>query len=661
MALLEVDNLQTHFRTPEGINRAVDGVSFHVDEGETLAIVGESGCGKSVTSMSLMRLIAEPPGKIAGSIRFQGKDLLQLSEREMRAIRGNDISMIFQEPMTSLNPVLTVGRQIGETLRMHQGLDKQAAEARAIEMLTLVGIPEPARRVREYPHQLSGGMRQRVMIAMALACNPKLLIADEPTTALDVTIQAQILQLMLDLKRRVGAAIVLITHDLGVVAEIAERVMVMYAGRKVEEAPVAELFRSPRHPYTQGLLGAVPKLGSSLTGAARRLAEIPGQVPSLKERIEGCVFAGRCALATDLCRQVAPGSRREGTPPHRRLPLRAQGGGRGMSAPLLQVNDLKKHFPVRGGLFSRKSNWVYAVDGVSFEVERGETLSLVGESGCGKSTVGRAILRLFDITAGQVVLDGQRIDDLSPGGLRSMRRRVQVVFQDPFSSLNPRMRVRDILAEPIRNFGLAKSSAELEAKVAALMDTVRLPRDALGRRPHEFSGGQRQRIGIARALAAEPELIVCDEAVSALDVSVKAQIVNLLQDLQREFGLALLFISHDLAIVEHMTHRVAVMYLGKIVEMAPRQQIFTAPRHPYTRALLSAVPVPEPGAIRNPIILKGDVPSPINPPSGCRFHTRCPYVFDRCRTEEPELRSTEGGQWVACHLEALPEAPGAAH
>jgi peptide/nickel transport system ATP-binding protein len=304
MALLEVQNLQTHFRTPEGINRAVEGVSFHVDEGETLAIVGESGCGKSVTAMSLMRLIPEPPGKIAGSVRFQ--------DREMRAIRGNDISMIFQEPMTSLNPVLTVGRQIGETLRIHQGLDKQAAEARAIEMLTLVGIPEPARRVREYPHQLSGGMRQRVMIAISLACSPKLLIADEPTTALDVTIQAQILQLMLDLKRRVGAAVILITHDLGVVAEIAERVMVMYAGRKVEEAPVAELFRSPRHPYTQGLLGAVPKLGSSLTGSARRLAEIPGQVPSLKEHIEGCAFAGRCSLATDLCRQIAPGLEEKG-------------------------------------------------------------------------------------------------------------------------------------------------------------------------------------------------------------------------------------------------------------------------------------------------------------------------------------------------------------
>jgi peptide/nickel transport system ATP-binding protein len=328
-----------------------------------------------------------------------------------------------------------------------------------------------------------------------------------------------------------------------------------------------------------------------------------------------------------------------------------------MNAPLLQVNDLKKHFPVRGHLLKRNASRVYAVDGVSFEIARGETLSLVGESGCGKSTVGRAILRLFDITAGQVVLDGQRIDDLSPDRLRQMRRRVQVVFQDPFSSLNPRLRVRDILAEPIRNFGLAKSSAELEAKVASLMDTVRLPRDALTRRPHEFSGGQRQRICIARALAAEPDLIVCDEAVSALDVSVKAQIVNLLQDLQREFGLALLFISHDLAIVEHMTHRIAVMYLGKIVEIAAREQIFASPKHPYTKALLSAVPVPDPTVHRTPIILKGDVPSPINPPSGCRFHTRCPYVFDRCRTEEPELRQRAEGQWAACHLEALPETP----
>jgi peptide/nickel transport system ATP-binding protein len=322
-----------------------------------------------------------------------------------------------------------------------------------------------------------------------------------------------------------------------------------------------------------------------------------------------------------------------------------------MSAPLLQVNDLKKHFPIRSGLFGRSKSRVHAVDGVSFEIARGETLSLVGESGCGKSTVGRAILRLFDVTAGQIVLDGKRIDDLGPGSLREMRRRVQVVFQDPFSSLNPRMRIRDILAEPINNFGLAKSAAERDARIAELMEIVRLPRDAVNRRPHEFSGGQRQRIGIARALAAKPDLIVCDEAVSALDVSVKAQIVNLLQDLQREFGLALLFISHDLAIVEHMTHRVAVMYLGKIVEMAPRQQIFATPGHPYTKALLSAVPIPEPGAERTPIILKGDVPSPVNPPKGCRFNTRCPLAFDRCRVEAPELRLKGEDQWVACHLE----------
>ena len=324
-----------------------------------------------------------------------------------------------------------------------------------------------------------------------------------------------------------------------------------------------------------------------------------------------------------------------------------------MNAPLLEVNDLKKHFQVGGGLLRARA-FVYAVDGVSFTIRRGETLALVGESGCGKSTVGRAILRLFDITAGQVILDGQRIDDLPAGSLRPLRRRVQVVFQDPFSSLNPRMRVRDILAEPMRNFGLARSARDVEARVQALMDKVRLPRDAVNRWPHEFSGGQRQRIGIARALAAEPELIVCDEAVSALDVSVKAQIVNLLQDLQQELGLALLFISHDLAIVEHMTHRVAVMYLGKIVEVAPKRQIFAAPRHPYTQALLSAVPVPEPGAARKRIILKGDVPSPINPPKGCRFHTRCPYVFDRCRSEEPALRLTEAGHLAACHLHDLP-------
>ncbi len=489
----------------------------------------------------------------------------------MRDIRGNEISMIFQEPMTSLNPVLTIGRQLRETLQLHEGLDRNAAEKRAVEMLTLVGIAEPQRRVREYPHQLSGGMRQRVMIAMALACNPKLLIADEPTTALDVTIQAQILDLMRDLKHRVGAAIILITHDLGVVAEVAERVMVMYAGRKVEEASVGDLFRTPRHPYTQGLLGAVPKLGSSVTGEESRLAEIPGLVPSLKQphrrlRVreplssgDGFVPRGRAAART----QGAPATSRPATTrrakrlrPHERAPRNQRSEEalpRRSRLPRSRPHGSMRSTASRSRLRAAK-RWRWSAKAAA----------------ASRRSAARSC-KLFDVTAGQVVLDGQRIDDLSPGALWPMRRRMQVVFQDPFSSLNPRMRVKDIVAEPIRNFGLATSAADLDARVAALLDRVRLPREAADRWPHEFSGGQRQRIGIARALAAEPDLIICDEAVSALDVSVKAQIINLLQDLQRELGLAMLFISHDLAIVEHMTHRVAVMYLGKIVEMAPKR------------------------------------------------------------------------------------------
>ena len=666
MALLEIDTLQVHFATRDGVVRAVDGLSFAIGAGETLALVGESGCGKSVTSMSILRLVKEPPGRIAGTIRFDGRDLLRLPEAEMRRLRGNDISMVFQEPMTSLNPVLTVGFQIGETLRLHQGLGRRAAEARAVEMLELVGIPAPARRVREYPHQLSGGMRQRVMIAMALACNPRLLIADEPTTALDVTIQAQILDLMRDLKTRLGSAILLITHDLGVVAEMAQRIVVMYAGRKVEEAAVRDLFARPLHPYTRGLLGAVPRLGSSLDPAASgRLVEIPGQVPSLRAPIVGCAFAGRCPDVTDRsprpARRRRPATSPPATTPNASAPRRSSRDRvahdkvrRMKTPPLLEANALRKHFPLRGGLFGRSRGVVHAVDGVTFTVDRGETLSVVGESGCGKSTVGRMILRLTDLTDGEVLLDGERIDNLPPRRLRPIRRRVQVVFQDPFSSLNPRMRVRDIIAEPIVNFGIARGRAAVDDRVATMLDTVRLPRDAMRRHAHEFSGGQRQRIGIARALAPGADLLVCDEAVSALDVSVKAQIVNLLADLQRDLGLAMLFISHDLAIVEHMTHRVAVMYLGKIAEIADRRSLFSSPRHPYTRALLSAVPVPDPDARRARIVLRGDVPSPIDPPSGCRFHTRCPCVFDRCRVEEPWLRDVGPTQKVACHLDELP-------
>ncbi len=469
--LLQVETLQTHFGTPDGVVRAVDGLSFRIGAGETVALVGESGCGKSVTSMSILRLIAEPPGRIAGNILFRGRDLLALSEREMRRVRGKEISMIFQEPMTSLNPVLTVGWQIGETLRLHEGLSARAAEARAVEMLTLVGLPAPDRQVRAYPHQLSGGMRQRVMIAMAVACNPRLLIADEPTTALDVTIQAQILDLMRGLKARLGSAILLITHDLGVVAEMAQRVVVMYAGRCVEEASVEAIFARPMHPYTRGLLGAVPRLGSVADA---------GRAQQAHRNFRAGAQPARAGPWLRFRRALRPGERpvprggavgRGKAPgPFRRLPPRRglRGTGRMSAAKLLEVSDLTKHFAVSGGLFGRMRGIVHAADGVSFDIARGETLSLVGESGCGKSTVGKAILRLFPLTAGEVRLDGQRIDNLPAHRLRPLRRRIQIVFQDPFSSINPRLRVRDIIAEPIVNFAVARGR-ELDDRVAALI------------------------------------------------------------------------------------------------------------------------------------------------------------------------------------------------
>jgi peptide/nickel transport system ATP-binding protein len=677
-ALLEVEDLRTYFYTRDGVVRALDGVSFSVERGETLAVVGESGCGKSVTALSILRLIASPPGRIvSGRVAFAGRNLLALSEREMRSVRGNEISMIFQEPMTSLNPVLTIGRQIAETARVHRGLSAGEAKQKAIEMLALVNIPEAERRVSQYPHELSGGMRQRVMIAMALTCGPRLLIADEPTTALDVTIQAQILMLMRDLKEKTGAAIVLITHDLGVVAEMAQRVVVMYAGRKVEEARVDALFARPLHPYTVGLLNSVPRLSDVQLGRVTRLAEIPGTVPSLRDEPVGCTFAPRCAYATDLCRGEYPPleMKEEGhyaacwhsdllgvTPPFSRVrsdpglevtPRINPGSDPTKPGadpmPLLQVSDLTKHFPVRQGVFSRVSAKVHAVDGVSFDIAEGETLGLVGESGCGKSTTGKLILKLIEPTRGSVRWRGEPIERLRAGEMRPVRRELQAVFQDPYSSLNPRMRAVDIVAEPIRNFEKV-SKSEIHERVGALLDKVGLRRDQMVKYPYEFSGGQRQRLGIARALAPRPRLIVCDEPVSALDVSVQAQVINLLMDLQNELGISYLFVAHDLAVVEHISHRVAVMYLGKIVELTDKRSLFADPQHPYTEALLSAVPVPDPRVRRERVILPGDVPSPINPPSGCRFHTRCPYAFDRCKVEEPPLKAIRPGHLVACHL-----------
>jgi peptide/nickel transport system ATP-binding protein len=692
--LIEVKDLKTHFFSLSGVVRAVDGVTLHVNKGETLALVGESGSGKSVTALSIMRLLPSPPAKIVdGEIDFAGENLLSKSDDEIRAIRGNEISMIFQEPMTSLNPVFTCGDQISESIRLHQGLDRADAMAQAVDMLRKVGIPSPEIRVKEYPHQLSGGMRQRVMIAMALSCNPRLLIADEPTTALDVTIQVQILELMKKLKEEIGMSILLITHDLGVVAEMAQRVVVMYGGRIVEQAPVEKLFECPLHPYTEGLMRSLPQLDKRV----ERLHTIEGMVPNPLHLPRGCPFSPRCPKAMDICREeqppmleVAPGrtsacwlhsdasdktivcpSSEHPSPSLEQISKEAgvaqeaesvtvhrDTGSCAEAIPvqddadtdrvLLVVEDLKKHFPITGGFLSRVRGYVKAVDGVSFSIMDGETFGLVGESGCGKSTLGKVILRLLDATEGQVTFEGRDIFGISDEEMRALRRKMQVVFQDPYSSLNPRMTVGDIVGEPLGFHGIAKG-AEKSQEVERLLEVVGLPSNHIHRYPHEFSGGQRQRIGIARALAVSPKLLICDEPVSALDVSIRSQILNLLADLQQDFGLTYLFIAHDLAVVRHLSDRVGVMYLGKMMELATSEELYQNPLHPYTQALMSAIPIPNPGARRKRIILKGDVPSPVNPPAGCRFHERCRLVKPICREVEPSLSVVGSGHAVACH------------
>ncbi len=692
--LLEVVNLQTYFGTEDGIARAVDGVSFTLFPKQTLALVGESGCGKSVTSMSILRLVQTPPGRYAGgSILYKGRELLNLTEQEMQKIRGGQIAMIFQEPMTSLNPVFTVGDQIIEAITLHQQVSNLQAFQIAVEALRRVGISDPGRRLGEYPHQMSGGMKQRVMIAMALACQPAVLIADEPTTALDVTIQAQILELLRDLQESTKMGILLITHDLGVVAENADVVAVMYAGKIVEYASVYDLFDNPLHPYTKGLLACVPKLGKE----GERLFTISGQVPSPLRYPPGCRFAERCTVCQGAVREreirenpplreVTPGHwvatwsapgfeiaketmpslnfRREraalaaATKPETPLNYRrtfmsfeiaelpGQKKVQRIPLPLLQVDNLRTHFPIKKGILKRTVGFVKAVDDVSFTVGRGETLGLVGESGCGKTTVGRTLLRLIEsdsdtVISGRVLFDGRDIFAMPSGDLRRQRRRMQIIFQDPVGSLNPRMTVGNIVGEPILVHGLA-TKADVRQRVAQLLDRVGLPAAAAYRYPHEFSGGQRQRIGIARALALQPDFIVCDEPVSALDVSIQAQILNLLQDLQKELHLSYLFIAHNLAVVEHFSHRVAVMYLGKIVEMAHAAALYKDPKHPYTMALLSAVPKPEPRKADQRIVLGGEVPSPSNPPSGCPFHPRCPMAIEKCKTHMPPMEAKGG-------------------
>jgi len=600
--LASLKNLRVEFQTKDGPVVGVEDVSFDIAPGETVCVVGESGSGKSVSSLSLMRLVEFGGGKIAGGelLFDRGEnggviDVSQAGDSVMRTIRGNEIGMIFQEPMTSLNPVFTIGRQLTEGLRVHKGMTKDAAEARALELLRQVRIPEPDQRLKQYPHELSGGMRQRVVIAIALACEPRLLIADEPTTALDVTIQAEILALIDRLKRETGTAVLFITHDMAVVAQMADRVVVMFRGNKVEEGPVEQIFEAPQHPYTQALLAAVPRLGEmkgTTAPAAMRLMK------------DGERASEPIVPKTDKV--------------------------------LLDVKNLTTRFPVKGGFFRRTVANVHAVEDVSFQVKAGQTLSLVGESGCGKSTCGRSVLRLIEPLSGEVWLDGKDVLGFSNDALRQARRDMQMIFQDPYASLNPQMKLNDQVAEPLLNYGIGTAQERADT-VAELFDRVELPRSFLNRYPHELSGGQRQRIAIARALSLNPKLIIADEAVSALDVSVQAQVLNLLMELQAERGISMLFISHDMAVVERVSHTVGVMYLGRIVELGPRAAIFEDPRHDYTKSLMSAVPIADPRQRKAERDLNfKPIPSPIFPVD----HVAAPSVYDEVSPGHFVLQAT---------------------
>ncbi len=576
--LLEVKNLTTEFKTDEGILKAVDGISFHLNKGETLGIVGESGSGKSVTSLSVMRLIPNPPGRISGGeILYRSRDrglvdLTRVSKAEMRHFRGNEISMIFQEPMTSLNPVYTCGDQVAEAIELHQKVGRAEAKRRTIALFNEVQLPRPEKIWDSYPHQISGGQKQRVMIAMAMSCNPSILIADEPTTALDVTVQNTILELMQRLQASHGMSIMFITHDLGVIAEIADRVAVMYKGRIVEEGPVLEIFSNPQHPYTKGLLACRPPLDHRLR-----------VLPTMRDFMEEDEQGNMVSLEKSVAEVVADFMVDETQNLARAIELQAQ-------APVLKVEDLKMHFPIRQGFFGKVVGHVKAVDGVSFDVYPGEVLGLVGESGCGKTTLGRTIIRLLEPTAGRMTFEGHEMTELNAADLRRVRKDIQIIFQDPYSSLNPRMTVGSAIMEPMKVHGLLEDDKARKARVIELLHRVNLRASHFNRYPHEFSGGQRQRISIARALAVNPNFIICDESVSALDVSVQAQVLNLLNELKRDFGLTYIFISHDLSVVKFMSDRIAVMNAGLIEELGPADEIYNNPQKDYTRKLIDAIP-----------------------------------------------------------------------
>jgi peptide/nickel transport system ATP-binding protein len=653
--LLDVRSLSVRFRTPSGLVSAVDDVSFSVAEGEIVGIAGESGSGKTVTALSIMRLLPRTRTRVSGRVDFRGRDLLTMSLGDLRKVRGRRIAMVFQEPMTSLHPAWRAGEQIAEVIRAHEGLPRDEAWARTIDMLDLVGIPDPGRRARQYPHELSGGMQQRVMIAMALACGPALLIADEPTTALDVTIQAQIVELIRELHHRLGMAVIFVSHDLALLANLCDRVVVMYGGQVVEDASVGDVFSLPKHPYTEALMlsSVEPEQKGML------LPTIPGS-PEASHTLSGCRFAPRCVYVEDACRaEVIPfsdlGSRAVRCRRQDKLTLRAKvprgiasvSSDQPSTAPVLVVQGLRKEFElVEGVIFRRGRERAVVVDGVDFEIGRGQAFGLVGESGSGKSTTARMVLRLLEPTAGRVLLDGDDITALRGEALRRARRSVQAVFQDIDGSLDSRMTAGEIITEPLRLYG-DLSRRQRRERTVELLETVGLRPQHLDRFPHELSGGQRQRVALARALSVHPKLLVLDEPVSALDVSTRAQVMNLLEDLRSRLHVAYLLIAHDLSVVHHLCESMGVMYLGRIVESGRSTQVYARPRHPYTRALLSATPsAPQ----RDRIVLRGDVPPLTDLPTGCRFHTRCPYAFEPCATiPPPELRLADGGT-VACHL-----------